>query len=314
MKKFLVFILIIAALLIIGGGLLFASAVKNNKNKVVTNTYIADDSFTSIDIDISTSDLVFAKTIDSQVKVVCVEREKEVHSVEVKDNTLYVKYVDNRKFYEKFFDLAFADRKVTVYLPEYTYDNLKINASTGNVDMPKDFTFNNLDIKVSTGNVTLRGTVNNNAKMEGSTSNIYVNEFKAYNLQIKTTTGDIKLENVDVTNDIITNLSTGYTNTNNVKAASLDIKASTGKVNLKDTIINNNINIETSTGDVTLEDIDAATLKIKTTTGDVKGTILTDKIIYANTNTGHVDVPHLSSGGICEITTDTGDITISIKN
>lgn len=114
MKKFLVFILIIAALLLIGGGLLFASAVKNNKNKVVTNTYIADDSFTSIDIDISTSDLVFAKTIDSQVKVVCVEREKEVHSVEVKDNTLYVKYVDNRKFYEKFFDLAFADRKVTV--------------------------------------------------------------------------------------------------------------------------------------------------------------------------------------------------------
>ena len=52
---------------------------------------------------------------------------------------------------------------------------------------------------------------------------------------------------------------------------------------------------------------------ITTDTGNVDGSFLTDKVVLTQTDTGDVDVPKLTSGGRCEITTDTGDISISIK-
>ena len=65
-------------------------------------------------------------------------------------------------------------------------------------------------------------------------------------------------------------------------------------------------------GDVTLEDADASRIKIETTTGDVTGNILTDKIIFADATTGNIDIPRLTSGGRCDISTTTGDIKITI--
>ena len=53
---------------------------------------------------------------------------------------------------------------------------------------------------------------------------------------------------------------------------------------------------------------DAAELSITTDTGDVKGTLLSDKVFIARTDTGRVHVPETTNGGKCKITTSTGDI------
>ena len=82
---------------------------------------------------------------------------------------------------------------------------------------------------------------------------------------------------------------------------------------LTDTIVANHIEIKTNTGDVRFDDADAETLSVKTDTGDVKGTLLTSKIFYAKSDTGKINVPKSTSGGICEIETDTGNISIQIK-
>ena len=52
---------------------------------------------------------------------------------------------------------------------------------------------------------------------------------------------------------------------------------------------------------------------VETDTGDVRGTILTSKIFFAKSDTGDEDVPETTTGGICRIKTDTGDIKIRIK-
>ena len=52
---------------------------------------------------------------------------------------------------------------------------------------------------------------------------------------------------------------------------------------------------------------------IVTDTGDVTGTFLSDKVFIYKTDTGDVDLPRTQSGGRCDITTDTGDIRISIR-
>ena len=57
--------------------------------------------------------------------------------------------------------------------------------------------------------------------------------------------------------------------------------------------------------------MDAANITVKTDTGSIKGTILTEKIIFAKADTGSVKVPESVTGGKCNLTTDTGSIKIS---
>ena len=68
-----------------------------------------------------------------------------------------------------------------------------------------------------------------------------------------------------------------------------------------------------STGDVRFEECDAAEIFVRTDTGDIKGSLLTDKMFFAEADTGSVRVPKTTSGGRCEITTSTGDIRITIE-
>ena len=79
------------------------------------------------------------------------------------------------------------------------------------------------------------------------------------------------------------------------------------------TVVKESIFIERSTGDITFDGCDADTIKVKTSTGDVSGTLLTEKIFFTETSTGDIHVPKSMTGGACEITTDTGDIEISIR-
>ena len=74
----------------------------------------------------------------------------------------------------------------------------------------------------------------------------------------------------------------------------------------------NQSSIERSTGHVELAACDASELHLKTDTGDVTGSLLSDKIFFAESDVGSVDVPKTTTGGVCEIRTDTGKIAITI--
>ena len=58
---------------------------------------------------------------------------------------------------------------------------------------------------------------------------------------------------------------------------------------------------------------DGFNIVIKTDTGDVKGSFASPKNVIASSDTGSVRVPSDHSGERCEITTDTGDIRITIS-
>ena len=82
---------------------------------------------------------------------------------------------------------------------------------------------------------------------------------------------------------------------------------------LNDVIVSNKLNLTTSTGSVILTDSDAEEIYIETSTGTVKGTLLSPKIFHATSELGRVKVPKTTTGGKCEIETETGSITIEIK-
>lgn len=292
--------IIIASTFVLAGCLIFLIALSKlgwdfkglSTKKLETNSYEITEDYQDIIIETDTADITFVLSNDGKCLVECVELEKETHSVLVSDNALTIKRVDKRKLFD-YIGFNLKKTKITVYLPSENYGNLNINAKTSNIVVPNNFTFKNVNIENSTGDVNF----NSNAK----------------SLDISVSTGKISLNGVSCEEDIKLSVSTGKVNINNLTCKNFDSTGDTGKVNLTSVIVSDKLSIKRSTGDINLDSCDAGEIEVKTSTGDVTGTILSNKVFIVNTSTGKKNVPETTTGGICKITTSTGNIIISIK-
>ena len=278
-----------------------------------TNIHEVNEEFNDISIKTDTAAIAFVPSDDGMCKVVCYEDAKKSYSVEVQDGTLAVRVVNNKKWYDRI-GIHIDQSKITVYLPKAEYSSLVIEESTGDIEISKDFGFKNIDISLSTGNVTCYASTAETIKIAASTGDIYAEGTSASSLDLTVSTGKVTVSSVTCEGDITVGVSTGKTYLTDVVCKNLISTGSTGDISLKNVISLEKISIERDTGDVVLECSDAAELFITTVTGDVKGSLLTDKIFITQTETGRINVPKSVAGGRCEITTDTGDIKISMSN
>ena len=319
MKKSTIAWLVVAASLILLGAIIFGGVImslnwdfnKLNTNKFETNTHTVSDSFDSIAIDTDTADITFLPSEDESCKVVCNELENINHSVEVVDGKLTIKCEDTRKWYE-YIGINFGKTTVTVYLPQSEYKSISIDESTGDVYIPSNFKFERIDVTVSTGDIACYSSTSGKIKLKASTGDIKLENISAGSLELSVSTGRVSISSVVCDGDVKLRASTGDTTLTNITCANLTSSASTGKLVMNNVIASGNFSIERDTGDVRFEMCDAGEITIVTDTGDVKGTLLSDKIFIANTDTGRKDIPKTTTGGNCKITTDTGDIKISI--
>jgi DUF4097 and DUF4098 domain-containing protein YvlB len=136
----------------------------------------------------------------------------------------------------------------------------------------------------------------------------------AENYDLVSSTGLIKLNNVVCSNEIKLKVTTGDNYITNVNCKNIVSTGSTGDINLNNVIATNNISITRNTGDVEFYKCDASEIVIQTSTGDVEGTLLSDKVFITKSKTGDIEVPKTTTGGKCEVTTNTGDIEIKIIN
>lgn len=318
MKKIILLPIVIGSVLLITGTVVTVVAVTrmstNSGVAHVQNSYDITEEYTSFNAELATADFEIKISSDGKTKVDCDEKKNQHHEVKVEDNTLQIKLIDERRWYEKWFDWDFKNMKVTVYVPEKAYDDFNIKSSTGFVKTPDKISFKNLTTKVSTGNVQINSDVENKVSVKASTGDVSLDGVATTNVDIETSTGDITLNKVEATGDITTKSSTGGVKLIDTSFVNLKTTASTGNVKLTNSVGSKHIQIKTSTGNVRFEDADAETLNIETDTGSVKGTLLTSKIFDIDTDTGSKKYPKGSTtGGLCEIKTDTGDIDISIK-
>ncbi len=312
--------IIIACCFLAVGLLVFVGAMtvinfdftKLSTQKYQTNTYEASGNFDSIEINVDTTEIEFMPSEDEQCKVVCLEKEREKHSVTVKNRTLVIDMIDTRKWYD-FIGFSFTSAKMTVYLPQSEYSSLSINTHTGNINIPNGFAFESVKISGTTANVECIATVSKAMHVDLSTGNITVNDVTLGEVELSVTTGKIKMHSVTCNGNIQLSVFTGNTELTDVTCKNLTSHGSTGKITFNNVIANGLIFVERSTGDVTFVDSDATELNVNTSTGNVTGTLLSAKVFITETSTGRIDVPHSTTGGKCEIKTSTGNIRISIK-
>lgn len=286
--------------------------------------------FSILTIDADTEQINILPAADGICKVVCTDSSKQYHSVEEVDGALEIKSVDERRWFEKISFLE--ERSITVYLPRDIYTSLFIDSHTGDIVIAEGCTFEHINVNLSTGDVRCRASANNVIGINTSTGDIDLSNSAAASFEltattgkvvimnancnesvIKTNTGDIDVSDFDCEGKLEVSVTTGRVSLTNVNAGSLSSNGDTGDIILNSVLVDDKMLIKRDTGDVGFDKCDAGEVEIITDTGDVKGSFLTEKIIFAETDTGRVDVPKLTSGARCDITTDTGDIKVTIE-
>ena len=118
MKKIILLPIILGAALLVAGTTITVVAVTRMSNgrgvAHIQNTYDINDEYTSFNAELSTADFEIKIASDGKTKVDCDEKEKQHHEVKVENNVLKIKLIDERKWFEKWFDWDFKNMKITV--------------------------------------------------------------------------------------------------------------------------------------------------------------------------------------------------------
>ena len=169
-------------------------------------------------------------------------------------------------------------------------------------------------IQESTGDIKIpQDFLFENVDISSDTGDVCFNASASGMIKIETSTGEIRMEDLS-TGALELTASTGEVFLTNIGCQNLTSSGSTGDISLKNVIAEARISIERDTGDVRFEGVDAGEIYVTTDTGDVTGTLLTDKQFAAESDTGRVRVPQSAAGGKCQITTTTGDIRLEIQH
>ena len=272
--------LVIAIFLVIIGCIIFGGAMtvtkwdfkKLSTVKYESNEYEINEIFRNISIETDAADIKLTLAADGKCRVECYEEQKAKHSVTVEDDTLTIKVLDEKAWYDHI-GIHIGTPKLTIYLPKAEYAALYIKESTGK---------------------------------------IHVQNISAGELDFTTTTGEVQLANVICEGNINIDVSTGKVNLTDIQCKNLTSKGSTGNIIMTNVVATEKFSIKRSTGNVNFEDSDANEILVDTSTGNVKGTLLTDKVFITHTDTGRVNVPKSVTGGKCEISSDTGNIKIEV--
>lgn len=330
--------LIAALALILAGAAMFTAALalcgwditKLGTVDYVETTLEPSGDFENISINVYTTDLRLLPSEDGKCRIVCYEDEKVSHTAEVKDGTLVIDTNDTRKWFTV--SLSFKSPTMKVYLPKNEYEYLDISTDTGAVYLPNNFTFESINIDGNTGSVVCYASAKKDMDFELDTGPILLCDVSAEGIRLKTDTGRIKLNGGTVAESIEVKTGTGLVSIENISCGNIHAKADTGFVSLENTSCGD-LHAETDTGSIALENVvgsgkfelisdtghiglngcDAAELYIETDTGSVSGELLTDKIFFAESDTGRVSVPKSMTGGRCEIKTDTGSIEMEVR-
>lgn len=279
---------------------------------LITDTVKIEEDFRSMDIRSDTEEIRLVPTEDGTCSVRFYLPQDIQHTAVVEDETLVIKIEDKREWLDQIGSVSFDTPGITVYLPKTDYADLRIEESTGDIEIPKDFSFENVDITASTGSVVTSASVSGTMRIALSTGDIHLEDLSAGQLELSVSTGAVQLRSVSCLGSLGIGVSTGKTTLTDVDCGSLRSTGSTGALNLTNVLAVDAVRIERSTGDVQFAACDAKELYVKTDTGDVTGSLLSSKVFLTKSDTGKIEVPQSVTGGRCEITTDTGDIRLEV--
>ena len=287
---------------------------ENSYSDLKNETIDIIEDFRNIEIRSDTADVAVHCSDDNNCKVTFSNCSKQKHSVEVQDNTLYIKTTNTGKWYEHIAFFSVRAPKIDLFLPRSDYSSLLINANVGDVDVKEGISFANINVSVVTGDVSFCACASGSLNVKSTTGDISVKDISSEEIGLQTSTGDISACSINCAGNINIDVFTGDTGIEKTACKCVTINGATGDIILTDVRAEEKITAKSSFGDLRLRKCDAAELILNSGVGDISASLLTEKRVIAKSSLGDVRVPNSVSGGICNATANTGDIKISIEN
>lgn len=298
-KKISIVALLLIVIGVIGSIATFATTTK--KSAAIT-TEIDDISFTSIQIDVTNTDIELIP-VQEQAKIEVVgrnaEKTNEQITIDRQGETLTIKTEKQKR---KWISFGFnPSPKIKVFIPEKEYESIHVTATTADTYVQK-LAGKNIKLTTTTGDIVAK--------------NITSNE-----LAVKVTTGDILLD--EVKGDTSAEARTGDVVLTNIDGSMVNAKTTTGDILLRKVL--GDIQAKTRTGDLTLQNDEIkGSMTGETTTGDifVQAKNFPEDIQF-NTATRNGDIlifgqkkqfiNNSDSGILFQLETTTGDIIVKKK-
>ncbi len=334
-----VFCIVLGLIIVLGTSLKIGFDYNQlNTGTLETKTYTVEQPFQNIEIQSRWSNVYFAVAQDAQCEVVCTETERKTCAVSVENGTLTVSQKDTRRWYE-YFGIFWgpsdvSEMKITVYLPQQSYQSLRVQSQSGDISVGTEFAFQTADVKTTSGNIKLSSSVKEKLAATSNSGNITVENANADTLWAESTSGNLTLNAIQVQGSMDLKSNSGNLKLGNVTAQNFMAKTTSGNMTLSTVQAKDKLNLEansgivrlenvfaqefvcaTTSGDVWLRDSDAHMLTITSNSGCVKGSLCTAKRFEISTNSGDVDVPYSDSGAdLCTVTTTSGDVSLRVSD
>ena len=292
----------VALILIIAGAVICTAALAMggfdmkhfglNQNWQVT-AYYPEETVTALDIRTVSANVVVRPARDGKVCVNAAESENVYYDKYVENGTLHVvRHAETTQWWRNLSLLTLGrDEMVEVLLPEGAYRALKIETVSGNIGVERGLSFETATLNATSGGVACLSATNELTAAAVS-GDVNLENVQGANCSASTTSGEIRLANMDVEACRVSSVS-GNVTLEGLRAASADVS--------------------TTSGDVRLSGAGVGAWRIDTTSGDVTGNVVNACAFNVKTVSGRVETPQSGTDGALTAQTTSGDVVIAAQ-
>ena len=310
-----------------------------------TKEKVIAESFDGIEIEETDGDVYIGFSDDDKCHVVYPDSQDKTYEIGVTNGILTVS--TQREGFTMF---SFRTPKLQILLPEETYASLEAQAGSGDIRIANGFVFDTAKIetgsgeiesradvtqsfeaKASSGDVDVAGLNRGTAVISTHSGDILAGAIKNDTLTVTATSGDIELNGIVTgtlrakagsgeikaatveADDVEITTSSGDIECADMKTGTLTTKANSGQTDLHRVLVDGLLKHDSGSGEIEADATDAGEIEIRVNSGDVELELLSDRFYEIKTNSGSVYAPQSTrDGGMCRITTTSGDVRITV--
>ncbi len=300
------------------GSVMFIADFDFNRLSSVTyreRTSTSDEAFVNVDVYSQSADISVFPSSNDEWRVESTEADKMYHQIEVEDDTLVIRRVDEREWYEYIgINFSFKTESVRLYLPEKLYESVELKSTSGKVIVNEGLNCEKLLAESTSGEVRVYGTqAKDDVVAKATSGQVSVNGVNTQKLYVSSTSGRVTVSNITDADSVNINATSGKIEAIDISCIDFSARNVSGGVTCSGVIAEDTITAETTSGSIKVLQSDAQNLTLKSTSGSIRGTLLSDKIFITDTVSGSISVPHTSQGGVCSAKTTSGSIDIKIQ-
>lgn len=250
-KGIKIFLICILSIICIALAITMVFLIKNNWGKVNLNLIdsyeVEVDSVEKIDIKVGSADIEIKESSNDKILVEYYSNKDNNARIEYKDKKIIFNDTGRTEFH--FFNIV--NKKVVIYVPKAYIGEFELKLGSGDTKSEADLSNNKVRITTGSGEVKLE---------------------KTGDVDISTSSGDIKIDEINQKADIRVSSGEVYINRLKINENS-KITASSGNITIRNNESNCYVETEVSSGDVKVNRSDRKSdivLKIKTSSGDIK--------------------------------------------